>query len=118
MSRFLKVSEAFLDLLINGLDEGRDARGSNICDIFKDCGKSGIGASFALSFEHNRKDGALKRGTWCVAAVPRESTAFKAGLHPADAILEVFCIESFLYLFCGERGLIFVLRLMANLARG
>ena len=55
----------------------------------------GIGASFALSFEHDNI--MLLPGTWCVASVPPESTAFQAGLCPSDALLEVYttyCTQS------------------------
>jgi hypothetical protein len=88
MSKFLQVTEAaishMLSVLVDGLDDkkekGRLGNGHECV---------GIGANFSLSFDNSRESDVIKPGTWCVAAVPEESTAFKAGLRPADAILEV-----------------------------
>ena len=49
----------------------------------------GIGADFALSFDWSKENTGAKESTWYIASVPTTSTAFRAGLRPGDAVLQV-----------------------------
>ena len=87
MAIFSKVSDAAIQLLSNLARESDFHPSYNSLVCFEHVG---IGASFALSFEHGN---ILLPETWCVVSVPPHSTAFEAGLRPSDVVLEVYTTD-------------------------
>ena len=89
MSRFVKISEAVMLPIYDFLAThfGNVKWEPSFCSGLHSCSEpEGIGARFALSFG---KDNEVSPGTWQIASVPRESTAFQAGVYPSDTLLQV-----------------------------